>query len=943
MKSSFFILLAILQLCLGCEYANAQCGGFTYLQEPFPGAPPPPVGLVDVLISNVSPTFAADSMASAVYIDGGPMFGYSQTFTTGATPGGIFVFPAAVSGPVTHYVCNAVVYYFAGLPVCSDSVCQTVIINPSAGCGSFYVNAGSDISVPMGALYPLGYTAPTMGGTPPFSYYWYSSDATANAALSAITSINPNINVYSGLNASICLEVTDAAGCTVSDCVQVEEGPCSLSSSLSFDSLSNHISNGVTDIGGSVLTYLWNTGATTQDINYIATGGVQTFSVTVSDQWGCSVVSVIDVIDYDASSTPCSLSVINDGTGVLIANVSPGPAYFEWTLAGTTTVLFYSGPDYSSTFYPDSALFGISILCTATSLVAGISPCSEYDSIISIGCSDTICGRVFDDVNYNAMQDATEPGIAGYFINSTYGTATTDANGDYLIIMPCGVVFDLWTSTTTTSTILTLPLPSYTSAISPVTAVYTGLTSDFDGCNFNFGFNTSTSIISGYVFNDINANGIFDATESAMPYGTIMIGGTTAYANAVGFYEVFVLPGTYTLTATYSGAADVVSISPSSSTVTATTGSVTANTNFGIHIIPGLNLSVSITPHTTVTPGFPAWYDLQVCNNGTVASSGIANVFFDTDLMLSYSSPTYTSLNASAHTISYAIPVLAPGECYYIWIDFDAATSSVLGDVAIELANIIPTLSGDINTTNNTDTVQQIIIGSWDPNNKLPVHSNIAADPNTQNISSNNANQRIEYIINFQNTGSASAVNIVVEDILSADVDPASFVFLGSSHDAHITRVGSEVRYQFSNIMLPDSTNNEPQSHGWISFSVNADAGLAAGHVISDPCAIYFDFNAPVITNDGAVILINTNGISNIAELGIKVFPNPMSETLFIQQPIANQSATVELYDVVGKRVISKTLSQADASIDVRTLSSGIYTCKIKTIDGRVATSMVVK
>jgi hypothetical protein len=60
---------------------------------------------------------------------------------------------------------------------------------------------------------------------------------------------------------------------------------------------------------------------------------------------------------------------------------------------------------------------------------------------------------------------------------------------------------------------------------------------------------------------------------------------------------------------------------------------------------------------------------------------------------------------------------------------------------------------------------------------------------------------------------------------------------------------GRELVFTFENILLPDSTTNFEGSLGHVYFQVKPRAGLVPGTVIENTAAIYFDFNAPIITN----------------------------------------------------------------------------------------------
>jgi hypothetical protein len=110
---------------------------------------------------------------------------------------------------------------------------------------------------------------------------------------------------------------------------------------------------------------------------------------------------------------------------------------------------------------------------------------------------------------------------------------------------------------------------------------------------------------------------------------------------------------------------------------------------------------------------------------------------------------------------------------------------------------------------------------------------------------------QLDYTIRFQNTGTDTAYVVEVRDVLDPDLDRNSFQFLGASHAVTslvIDAVG-EITFRFENILLPDSNVNEPASHGFIRFRMRPGPNLPNGTVVSNTAAIYFDQNAPVITN----------------------------------------------------------------------------------------------
>jgi uncharacterized repeat protein (TIGR01451 family) len=135
-------------------------------------------------------------------------------------------------------------------------------------------------------------------------------------------------------------------------------------------------------------------------------------------------------------------------------------------------------------------------------------------------------------------------------------------------------------------------------------------------------------------------------------------------------------------------------------------------------------------------------------------------------------------------------------------------------------------------------------IGAYDPNDKqgFPVGYGSAhyIRPGTD----------IEYLIRFQNTGTDTAFNVYILDTLSAWLDPGSIRLGAASHPFNFSLYGEGImRFDFPNIMLPDSNVNEPLSHGFVQFRIAHKAGAPLETVIENSAAIYFDFNEPIITN----------------------------------------------------------------------------------------------
>ena len=73
----------------------------------------------------------------------------------------------------------------------------------------------------------------------------------------------------------------------------------------------------------------------------------------------------------------------------------------------------------------------------------------------------------------------------------------------------------------------------------------------------------------------------------------------------------------------------------------------------------------------------------------------------------------------------------------------------------------------------------------------------------------------------------------------------------------------------------------------------------------------------------------STAGISENKLLSFEMYPNPVSDKLNIQLPSGSEKAEVSIFDYTGRLVSSKTISSNDTSIDVQSISNGIYIIRV--------------
>ena len=265
-------------------------------------------------------------------------------------------------------------------------------------------------------------------------------------------------------------------------------------------------------------------------------------------------------------------------------------------------------------------------------------------------------------------------------------------------------------------------------------------------------------------------------------------------------------------------------------------------------------------------------------------------------------------------------------------IQVQTDTTAQLGQQVCFTVNVTPTV-GDNNIANNTLTHCFTVVNSYDPNDK-------SVSP-VSGLSIND--KKLTYTIRFQNTGNAPAQHIYVMDTLDAALNASTFELLAYSHQPQVQLIGNILRFNFPNINLPDSVNDEPNSHGYIQFSIKLKDSLALGTIIKNTSYIYFDFNPPVQTNTTSNTIIGTgfNYINSSSD--ISVYPNPTTNSITITTKNIGNNSIATLYDMQGRELKTQKLNTQQTQMNLQGLSIGNYLLKVVDGENLVGVKRVVK
>ncbi|MCF6133341.1 DUF7619 domain-containing protein [Flavobacterium wongokense] len=453
-------------------------------------------------------------------------------------------------------------------------------------------------------------------------------------------------------------------------------------------------------------------------------------------------------------------------------------------------------------------------------------------------------------------------------------------------------------------------------------------------CDFVPGGNYNT--ISGTFNYDADGNGCdFEDTKTAtnldFPFENLFItlsgpilNGT--YSNTDGDYSFFATQGTFTITPT---PIPYFTISPPSASVSFPDSNNNSQIqNFcispnGVHN----DVDIVILAIQNARPGFDTRYQLVYKNKGNQTMSGTINLSFD-DAILDFVSATPALNNQSTNNLNWTYSNLMPFESrtieFKLHLNGPTDTPAVNLDDVLHFTATINPIPGDETPEDNVFHLTQTVRGSMDPNDKTCLEGTT--------ITPDMVGDYLNYVIRFQNSGTYYAENVVVKDVIdTSKFDISSLQLISSSHP-HTTRItGNKVEFIFENINLPAEMDNEPGSHGFVAFKIKTKSNLVLGNQVQNTADIYFDFNAPIVTNTASttVALLNVN---ETEANGVAINPIPVKDILQIRA--LESISSVEIFDIQGRLLQIKTADDLSTTVDFTGEPKGVYLVKVYTSKG---------
>ncbi|MBK6545099.1 MAG: T9SS type A sorting domain-containing protein [Saprospiraceae bacterium] len=219
--------------------------------------------------------------------------------------------------------------------------------------------------------------------------------------------------------------------------------------------------------------------------------------------------------------------------------------------------------------------------------------------------------------------------------------------------------------------------------------------------------------------------------------------------------------------------------------------------------------------------------------------------------------------------------------------------------------------------------------GSFDPNDKIGMPLGYGPEQFVD------LQRSIDYKIRFQNTGNDTAFRVVIVDTLSEWMDLRSLKILDASHPFSFSLINRVLSFRFDPIYLPYKSIDEEKSNGYVNYSIQSKVNAPLKSKILNEASIYFDFNAPILTNttihtlakDFIIVSVEPADPENTI---VNIYPNPGTDFITIESEHLSPEKDFILYDLLGHEVMHQKLFEKFSKIKLsKYLKSGIYLIKI--------------
>jgi uncharacterized repeat protein (TIGR01451 family) len=440
--------------------------------------------------------------------------------------------------------------------------------------------------------------------------------------------------------------------------------------------------------------------------------------------------------------------------------------------------------------------------------------------------------------------------------------------------------------------------------------------------------------VSGQVFIDTDDDCLRSPLEVPVPEMvlTVQPGPQYAITGSDGQYSIDLGDGSYTIE---QNSSSLIQLCPGTTPTPFTLASDAQIISFADSSTTQLDLMAQ-AGSGAARPGFPFSYTIRARNLSPQLSGALTfTMTFDPQLVFDNASIVPNSV--AGNILTWELPEINAFGAQQINVQFTVPAATPLGTVLSGTFNVASDLN-DVALGNNTVDLSHVVVGSYDPNNKIATTSTRASEE----LYFINEDEWIDYTIHFQNTGTDTAINVTITDTLPATLDMGTFQQSVASHPFTVSfKPDRIISWQLDNIMLPDSATDEAGSQGLVKFRIRPQQPLVSGTAIENIANIYFDFNEPVITEPSVLTADFSTGIEESDATSITITPNPADERIAIRstEPLGQ----VEIWGTDGRLLLTHAMNGTFLQIAVGTFAPGMYVVRSVTATGKLHRQRFIK
>ncbi len=450
----------------------------------------------------------------------------------------------------------------------------------------------------------------------------------------------------------------------------------------------------------------------------------------------------------------------------------------------------------------------------------------------------------------------------------------------------------------------------------------------------NVNVNSYCSFVPGGDYNTIAFNVKYDANNNGCDVDDVSFAnirmnihdGTNpgaTFTDTEGSAHFYTQAGTFTLTPGLENPA-WFSASPASIVIPfSNTNNNVVNQDFCVMPIGNHpDLEIAIAPLTNARPGFDAIYKIVVKNKGnqivTQTDHGITFTYDHNRMQFVEASEGISLIEGPPGEINWDLINLYPFESKSITIRLRVNTPGdavpVNNGDTLTFTAVTNPVAGEETPTDNSFVYDQTVVGSFDPNDIVCLEGDVVSPVQIGNY--------LHYIINFENTGTAPAENIVVRDVIDTNqYDITSLQLLDSSASVTTRLTGSVAEFIFPSINLHSG------GHGNILLKIRSNNALVEGSSVSKRANIFFDYNFPIETPAANTVFQSLSNPDVPRDVSILIYPNPTKGNINVN--CKNTIKSIELYDVQGRVLQTNLVNANQTNVDISNQSKGIYFLRI--------------